>query len=131
MLREFKTFALRGDLLDIAVAFILGVAFASVVNALVDGVLMPLIAAIVGKPNFDALTFNVGSGVIRYGAFLTTLVNFFLIAFVLFLILKAANRAIRRPPETPVRECPYCRTPIPITASRCSACTSDVESRIA
>jgi large-conductance mechanosensitive channel len=84
MLREFKEFVLRGNLLELAVAFVLGLAFAAVINAFIAGIILPFIAAIVGKPNFDALTFTVGDGVIRYGTFLTALINFLLIALVLF-----------------------------------------------
>ena len=93
MLKDFRTFLFRGNLLDLATAVILGVAFNAVVQALVDGVLMPLIAAAVGKPNFDALTLGVGDGVIRYGTFLTQLVNFVIVAAVIFLVLKAATKA--------------------------------------
>lgn len=93
MLKEFRNFLFRGNLLDLATAVILGVAFNAVVQSLVNGVLMPLIAAIVGKPNFDELTLGVGDGVIRYGTFLTQLVNFVIVALVIFMILKAASQA--------------------------------------
>ena len=131
MLREFKEFALRGNVFELAIAFILGLAFLAVVNSLVNDVLMNLIAALVGRPDFSSLTFNVGEGVIRYGAFLTAVVKFLLIAFALFLIVKAVNRMMRpKEGEEPVtRECPYCMATIPIRASRCSACTSNVEAR--
>ena len=131
MINEFKAFALRGNLLELAVAFILGVAFAAVVQALVDGILMQLIAALVGQPNFNSLAFDLGGTPIRYGAFLTALVSFLLIAFVLFWIVRAANRLLHprgapaEPPQT--RECPYCFSPIALEATRCSACTSQVE----
>ncbi len=98
MLKEFKEFALRGNVLDLAVAVILGIAFGAVINSLVNDVLMNLIAALVGRPDFNGLTFSVGNGVIRYGAFLTALVNFLLIAAVLFLVLKAVARMF--PPKT-------------------------------
>lgn len=131
LLEEFKAFALRGNLLELAVAFILGVAFAAVVQALVDGVLMQLIAALVGRPDFDSLSFDLAGTPIRYGAFVTALVNFILIAFVLFWLVRAANRLMHplgAPPEPPkTRECPYCFTPIALEATRCSACTSEVE----
>ena len=131
MIKEFKTFALRGNLLELAVAFILGIAFAAVVQALVNDVLMQLIAAAVGRPDFSELTFDLSGTPIRYGEFLTALVIFLLIAFVLFLIVRAANRALHprgAPPEPPkTRECPYCFTPIALEATRCCACTSQVE----
>jgi large conductance mechanosensitive channel len=131
MIKEFKAFALRGNLIDLAVAFILGLAFAAVVQALVNAVIMQIIAALIGRPDFSSLSFEINGTPIRYGVFLTALVSFLLIAFVLFLIVRAANRALQprgapaEPPRT--RECPYCYTPIALEATRCGACTSDVE----
>ena len=84
LLREFRAFALRGNALDLAIGVVLALAFSGVVDALVDGVLMNFIAAIFGQPNFDALTFSVGDGVIEYGKLLTALVNFVIVAGVLF-----------------------------------------------
>ena len=92
MLKEFKEFALRGNLLEIAVGLVLALAFVAVVTAFVDGIVMPLIAAIVGKPTFDDIIWTVNGSAILIGTFLTAVVNFLLIAFVLFLIVKAANR---------------------------------------
>jgi large conductance mechanosensitive channel len=129
MIDEFKEFALKGNLIEIAVAFILGLAFSAVVTSFVDDIVLQVIAAIVGQPSFNALTINVNDSVIRYGAFLTALLNFLLIAFVLFLIVKAVNRLDRRPAEEPApatRNCPYCLSSIPAAAKRCSACTSEV-----
>lgn len=93
MLREFKQFIMRGNVIDLAVAVILGAAFGVVVSSFTNGVLMALVAAIVGKPNFDDVTFDVGDGVIQIGTFLTALVNFVIIAAVLFLLLKAMEKA--------------------------------------
>ncbi len=124
MLKSFKDFAFKGNLIDVAVAFVLGVAFAAVVTSLVDDVIMNLIAAIVGKPSFDELTFNIGDGVIRYGSFLTALVTFLIIAFVLFLIVQAVQRVM--PPQVTTRDCPHCITAIPLAARACSACGRDV-----
>jgi large conductance mechanosensitive channel len=131
MLGVFRKFAFRGNLIDLAVAVILGLAFNAVVVALVDGVFMQLIAAAVGQPDFSRLTFDVAGTPIRYGDFLTALVDFLLIAFVLFLIVRGINRAMSlrgekdEPPR--VRACPFCLTDIPVGAQRCSACTSHVE----
>ena len=131
LISEFKAFALRGNLLDLAIAFILGVAFSAVVQALVDGVLMQLVAAVAGRPSFDDLSFSLGGTPIRYGEFLTALVNFLVVALVLFFIVRAANRVLHprgapvEPPKT--RECPFCFSPIALGATRCSACTSEVE----
>src|ERR671922_2368057 len=129
MWKEFKEFALRANVLELAIAVILGLAFGAVITSLVDDVLMNLIAALVGEPDFSDLTFTVGDAVIRYGAFLTALVNFLLVALALFLVVKAVNRATRKPAdeEPTVRECPYCLTTIPARASRCSSCTMEVE----
>jgi large conductance mechanosensitive channel len=95
MLQEFRQFIMRGNIIDLAVAVILGAAFGFVVSSFTDGVLMALVAAIVGKPNFDDVTFEIGDGVIRIGTFLTAVVNFVIIAAVLFLILKAMEKAMR------------------------------------
>ena len=129
MWKEFKEFAFRGNVIELAVAVILGLAFGVVITSLVNDVLMNLIAAAIGQPDFSRLTFTVGDAVIRYGAFLNALVNFLLVALALFLIVKAVNRATRTPAdeEPSVRECPYCLTTIPARASRCSACTMEVQ----
>lgn len=131
MLKEFKAFAMKGNLIELAVAFILGVAFAGVVKAFVDYLVMPIVAAIVGQPSFDSLSFGLGDSEVLYGSFLTVLVNFVIVAFVLFMIVKAASKAMRpkgAPAEPPTtRECPFCKTAIPVSATRCSSCTSEVE----
>ncbi|HTN80239.1 MAG TPA: large conductance mechanosensitive channel protein MscL [Acidimicrobiales bacterium] len=96
---EFKEFVLRGNILDLAVAVILGTAFAAVVKTFTDGVLMPIIAAIFGKPSFDDLTFTIGDGVVRYGTFFSAIVNFLIIAAALFIVLKAATKLMREKEE--------------------------------
>lgn len=131
---EFKMFAFKGNLIELAVAVILGLAFAAVITALVEFVIMPLVAAVVGQSNFDKLVIDIGDAKLEYGRFLTALVNFLIVAIVLFLVVKAANKAMRpagapvEPPTT--RECPYCKTAIPITATRCAACTSEVQAPV-
>ena len=125
MIRDFKEFALKGNLLELAVAFVLGTAFAAVVTSLVNDVVMNLIAAVVGKPDFSALTFSIGDGVIKYGSFLTALATFLLIAFVLFLVVKLAQAAM--PAKATQRDCPHCLSSIPIGANACSFCTRDVQ----
>jgi len=92
---EFKAFVLRGNILDLAVAVVLGAAFTAVVKAFTDGIIMPIIAAIFGKPSFDSLTFKIGDGVVLYGTFLSAVVNFLIIAAALFLVLKAATKLMR------------------------------------
>lgn len=98
MLKEFKDFIARGNVLDLAVAVVLGAAFGAVVNSFVDDVLMQLVAAVVGQPDFSSLTIDVGDSVIRYGSFLTVLINFVLIGGAVFLVVKAVN-AMQGPKE--------------------------------
>jgi large conductance mechanosensitive channel len=109
MLREFKAFVMRGNVLDLAIAVILGVAFNAVVQAFADGILMNLVAAVFGQPDFSAITTDVGDGKLLTGAFLTAVVRFVIIAFALFLVVKAFNALQERrrrgavtPEERPV-----------------------------
>jgi large conductance mechanosensitive channel len=96
--KEFKEFISRGNVLDLAVGIVIGIAFTTMVNSFVNDILNAFVGAVVGKPNFDDLTLEVGDGVIRYGAFLTSVVNFLIVAFALFLVVKAFN-AFRRKEE--------------------------------
>lgn len=96
MIHDFKTFIMRGNLIDLAAAVIIGTAFGAVVNSLVKDVLTPLIAAVGGQPNFDTLALSVGSGVVKYGVFVNTLTSFLIVAAVLFVILKAVERLSAR-----------------------------------
>ncbi|MGQ0805553.1 MAG: large conductance mechanosensitive channel protein MscL [Actinomycetota bacterium] len=96
MLQDLKKFILRGNVIDLAVAVIIGVAFGAVVNSLVDDVIMAFIGAVFGEPNFDNLTLDVGNGVVRYGAFLTAVANFLLIAVALFVVVRVAERFFRK-----------------------------------
>ncbi len=125
----FKAFVLRGNLLDLAIAFVLGLAFAAVVTSLVDDVIMQVVAAIFGKPDFSSLTFGLGDGTIRYGSFLTALITFLIIAFVLYLLYQASLRLFPR--QTTTRECPHCLSGIPIGASTCAFCTKAVGAPVA
>ena len=125
MLKEFKDFALKGNLLELAVAFVLGVAFAAVVTSFVDDVIMQLIAAVFGKPDFSSLTFSIGDGEIRYGSFLTALVTFLIIAWILFLIVKAVQQLM--PAQATRRDCPHCLSSIPLAADTCAFCTREVQ----
>lgn len=108
MLREFKAFVLRGNVVDLAVAVILGVAFNAVVQSFADGILMNLVAAVFGQPTFDSITTDVGDGVLLTGAFLTAVVRFVIIAFALFLVVKAFNalQERRRRGDAPVEDAP-------------------------
>ena len=127
MLTEFKKFALRGNVVELAVAVILGLAFNTVVQSFANDILMALIGGIFGQPNFATLSVQVGDAVVTYGAFINAVVNFLLVAFALFLVVKAFNRLSGKEDEPPkMAECPFCKTSVPVSATRCPACTSDL-----
>ncbi len=129
MLNDFKAFLLRGNVLDLAVAVVLGVAFTAVITALVTDLLTPVIAAIFGTHDFSALTFTINGSVFRYGAFLNAVLSFVIIAAALFFfVVVPANalvqRARREPtPDPTTKKCPECVSEIPIDARRCAFCT--------
>ena len=129
MLKEFRDFAMRGNVMDLAVAVIIGVAFGAIVNSLVNDILMPLIGLVLGGIDFNALAFQVGAATVKYGAFIQAVVNFLIVAFVIFLIVKQVNR-FKKPvaaPEAPsTKECPYCISAVPMKAIRCPHCTSEL-----
>lgn len=130
---EFRAFILRGNVLDLAVAVIIGAAFGAVVTSLVENILTPLIAAIFGKPDFSNLSFTINNSQIMYGAFLNAVIAFLLVAAALFFfVIKPFNMLMSRrkqqvEADPTTRECPYCLTVVPIAATRCSACTSDLK----
>jgi large conductance mechanosensitive channel len=129
MWNDFKKFLLRGNLLDLAVAVVVGVAFTALVNALVADVITPLIAAAVGKRNFANLSFTIHGSHFDYGAFFNALLSFILVASVVFfLVVKPASHLMDRlgltPQEEPMRDCPECLSKVPQAASRCAYCTS-------
>ncbi|CAG1010138.1 Large-conductance mechanosensitive channel [Anaerolineales bacterium] len=131
MLKEFKEFVVRGNVLDLAVAVIIGGAFGKIVGSLVNDILMPLIGLVMGGVNFSDLAITVGDAAIKWGTFVQTIIDFLIIAFVIFLIVKAANRLKKAPaPATPVepttKECPHCFSTISIKATRCPNCTSEL-----
>ncbi len=127
-MKGFRTFLLRGNLVDLAVAVVLGVAFNAVVQALVNDLITPLISAIGGKPNFGALSVHVGKGVFAYGLFLNALISFVIIAAVVyFLIVAPVSKLLamrNREQEATERACPECLSQIPIGATRCKFCTA-------
>jgi large conductance mechanosensitive channel len=126
MLEEFKKFVTRGSLVELAVAFITGLAFAAVVTAFVN-VVLSLIAAIFGSSvTFDQLTFTLNGTPIPYGTLLTAIVSFLIVAWVLFLLVEAYQRLDLPPEPTNTKSCDYCRTDIPIAAVRCPNCTSQL-----
>ena len=130
MLQEFKAFAFKGNLIDLAVAFILGAAFTAVTTSVVNDLFMPLIGAIVSNESFSDLDVEVSGATVTYGNFVDALVYFLLVALILFFVVRAVNR-IERPfeddPAPTTRECPFCLQSIPRKASRCYFCTSNVE----
>ncbi len=131
-LNDFKAFILRGNVVDLAVAVVIGAAFGAVVTALVADVIMPLIGAFGGKPTFDQYYWTVNGSKILFGSFLTVLVAFLILAAVVFFFIVRPVNALmaRRKTDTPVeettRECPYCLSKIPVAASRCAFCTQEV-----
>jgi large conductance mechanosensitive channel len=131
-MRDFKEFLLRGNVVDLAVGFVIGAAFATVVTAFVAGLITPLIAAIGGEPNFSELSFTINGSEFLYGDFINALLSFLIIAAVIFfLVVRPVNALMaRRRTEAPIdeqtRSCPECRSEIPALATRCAFCTAQV-----
>lgn len=129
MLNEFRQFILRGNLVDLAVAVVIGTAFAAVVASLVEDLITPLIAAIVGKSDFSALSFEINGSTFRYGDFINALITFLLVAAVLFfVVIKPVNALLARvrseaPVDEETRKCPECLSQVPHEARRCAFCT--------
>jgi large conductance mechanosensitive channel len=128
MLKEFREFVMRGNVLDLAVAVIIGGAFGLIITSLVNDILMPLIGLVLGGVDFSALGFQVGEAVVRWGAFVQAVVNFLIVAFVIFMLVRAINRLKGPPAPAPVttKDCPHCFTAIPLQATRCPNCTSQL-----
>ena len=131
-MKDFKEFLLRGNLVDMAVGIVIGLAFAAVIGAFVADLITPLLAAIGGKPNFDSLSFTINGSHFLYGHFINAVLTFLIIAAaIFFLVVKPVNALMaRRRTEVPVdeqtRPCPECRSEIPALARRCAFCTSEV-----
>jgi large conductance mechanosensitive channel len=129
-LKEFRAFLLRGNVVDLAVAVVIGAAFGAVVSSLVADLITPIIAAIFGKPDFSDLTFTINGSVFRYGSFLNAVISFVTIATAIFwLVVLPANRLMARmrtekPVEKTTRECPECLSEVPVAAHKCAFCTS-------
>jgi len=142
MLKEFKEFALKGNVVDLAIAVIIGAAFGKVVSSFVNDIIMPPIGMLLGGVSFSDLFISLdgqtypslavaqaaGAATINYGVFLTTIIDFVIIAWVLFLVVKAVNRMKKAPaPADPTtKTCPQCATEIPVKAVRCPHCTSNL-----
>ncbi|HUO35433.1 MAG TPA: large conductance mechanosensitive channel protein MscL [Candidatus Acidoferrum sp.] len=142
MLKEFKEFAMRGNVLDMAVGIIIGAAFGKIVTSLVNDVLMPPIGLILGKVDFSSLFLNIsgtsypslaaakaaGAATINYGTFINNVIDFLIVAFVIFLLVRQVNRWNKPAPATAptTKDCPYCASAIPLKATRCPMCTSEL-----
>ena len=144
MLKEFKEFAMRGNVLDMAVGIIVGAAFGQIVNSFVQDVMMPPIGRLFGHADFSNLFVTLtgqhydtvaaakaaGAATLNYGLFLNTIINFLIVAFAVFLLVRQVNRLMPKPaPAAPTtRDCPYCLSAVPMKATKCAHCTSDLRS---
>lgn len=132
MLKEFRDFISKGNVIDLAVAVILGAAFNAIISSLVDDLIMPLIGILLGGVDFTSLAIQVGDAQLTYGNLIQAIVNFLIIAFVLFIIVRTYNNLQKQEAEAPTaptaKTCVYCFTEIPIQATRCPHCTSQLES---
>ena len=130
-IQEFKEFALRGNVMSLAVGVIIGSAFQGVVKSLTDNILSPIIGLFT-RQNFDSLELSIFGITLRYGAFVTSVINFTIMAFVVFMLVRVMNRLLslgekkEAPPPEPTRLCPFCKTALHLEATRCPACTSAV-----
>jgi large conductance mechanosensitive channel len=145
MFKEFKEFAMRGNVLDMAVGIIIGAAFGKIITSFVNDILMPLIGLILGKVDFSNLFINLsgksfatlaeakaaGAATLNYGLFINTVIDFAIVAFAIFMLVRAVNRMKRQPEAAPAapttKECSYCFSSIPIKATRCPHCTSELK----
>lgn len=130
-MNEFKAFINRGNVMDMAVGIIIGGAFTSIINSLVSDIIQPILG-LFGGMNFDQYMFKIGEVTIKYGSFITAVINFLIMAFVVFCIVKAMNRATshlhkEEAPAITTKFCPYCKSEINIEATRCPHCTSQLE----
>lgn len=142
MLKEFKEFAMKGNVMDLAVGFILGAAFGKIVSSLVSDIIMPPIGLILGKVDFSSLFLNLsgksyaslaeakaaGAATLNYGVFLNNVVDFVIVAFAVFLLVRIVNRWNKPAPAAAptTKDCPYCVSKIPLAATRCPNCTSPI-----
>ncbi len=144
MFKEFKEFAMRGNVLDMAIGIIIGAAFGKIITSLVNDILMPPLGLAIGNVNFPDLFINLskehyetlsgaksaGAATINYGLFVNTIIDFILVAFALFLMIKQFNRFQKKPAKVEVpttKECPHCYSSIPIKATKCAHCTSELK----
>ncbi len=143
MLKEFKEFAMRGNVLDMAIGIVIGAAFGKIITSFVSDILMPPVGLLLGKTDFSTLFFNLsgksfatlaeakaaGAATINYGLFLNTILDFLIVAFAVFLLVRQVNRLQPKPVPavaTSTKDCPYCCSAVPIKATRCAHCTSEL-----
>jgi large conductance mechanosensitive channel len=127
LLQDFKGFLMQGNLIALAIAFVIGTAFAALVNALVVDLITPIVAAIFGEPSFGGLSFTINDSEFRYGDFINALITFLSVAAaIFFFVLKPAQRVGLVPPSPEMKDCPHCTTSIPAAATRCPQCTAEV-----
>ena len=142
MIKEFKEFILRGNVIDLAVAVIIGAAFGKIITSFTNDIIMPPIGMLLGNVNFSDLFISLdgndyaslaiaqaaGAPTINYGVFINTIIDFLIVAFVIFMVIRSMNRLKKQPaPAAPsTKDCPYCFTQIPIPATRCPNCTSEL-----
>jgi large conductance mechanosensitive channel len=143
MLKEFRAFAMRGNVVDMAVGIIIGAAFGKIVTSFVGDILMPPLGLLLGSVDFSSLFIDLsgqshaslaaakeaGAATINYGLFINTVIDFVIVAFAIFLLIQQVNRLQKPPPPPPVttKDCPFCLSAIPIKASRCAHCTSELK----
>ena len=157
MLKEFKEFALKGNIMDMAIGVVIGGAFQKIVNSLVNDIIMPAISVLTGKVDFSDMVFTVGNASIKYGNFITTIVDFLIIAFSIFIVVKYINKLnklkelgdlaaskldkdgkfikhkeqeVEQPKEPETKVCPYCLTDVKYHATRCPHCTSELNEQV-
>ena len=144
MWKEFRDFAMRGNVIDLAIGIIIGAAFGKIVTSLVNDILMPPIGILFGHVDFSNLFIDLsgkhfaslaeakaaGAATINYGIFINTIIDFVIVAFAIFLLVRQVNRLTRKPEAAPIpttKECPFCNSTIPLKAARCPHCTSEIK----
>ena len=127
MIQEFKDFIAKGNVLDMAVGIIMGTAFTAIVNSVVEDLLMPIITGLTAGVDFSELYVTVGGAKLMFGNLINAIITFLIISLVLFLILKSMHKIEPVSDEPTTKECPYCKSSIPVEASRCPHCTSKLD----
>jgi large conductance mechanosensitive channel len=124
LLKDFKEFAVRGNVLDMAIGVIIGISFGKIVTSLVNDVMMPPLGALIGGIDFSGLILTIGGASIKYGAFINTVVDFAIVALIIFLVVRSIKVLKKPGTAATTKECPECLLPVPINAKRCGHCTS-------